>query len=202
MRRRAFIQNGAAATVAATALTQATSVAQDNKPGTRKPLEVPKRVLGKTGAEVTILNGGTARAPGALDRLLRFEYSRGVRFYDTAADPSTSDVVLTAAVSLDEARWLVQECNRTKAVYSMAENCIYMRPNVLVSSMVEAGLFGSRSEYSGAGSLPVIVGCKLGMPAITNVTETEQTSDGMLVHKMLEKGRRIVFRCQPRLCGN
>ena len=35
MRRRAFIQNGAAATVAATALTPAASVAQDNTPGTR-----------------------------------------------------------------------------------------------------------------------------------------------------------------------
>ena len=60
MRRREFIQTGAAATVAATALTQAESVAQDNKPAALKPLEVPKRMLGKTGVEVTILNGGTA----------------------------------------------------------------------------------------------------------------------------------------------
>lgn len=60
-------------------------------------------------------------------------------------------------------------------------------------------LFGSRSEFSGEGSLPVIVGCALGIPAITNVTEIEQTSDGMLIHKMLEKGRRVVFRCRPRL---
>src|SRR5262245_22439172 len=91
MRRRAFIQNGAAAAVATTALTQTESVAQDNAPGTRKPLEVPKRVLGKTGVEVTILNGGTARAPGSLDRLLRFEYSRGVRFFDTAASYGTEE---------------------------------------------------------------------------------------------------------------
>src|SRR3954452_21840570 len=91
MRRREFIQTGAAATVAATALTHAESAAQDNTPGTRKPLEVPRRVLGKTGVEVTILNGGTARAPGALDRLLRFEYSRGVRFFDTAASYGTED---------------------------------------------------------------------------------------------------------------
>jgi len=89
MRRRAFIQNGAAATVAATALTQAASVAQDNTPGTGKPLEIPKRMLGKTGVEVTILDGGTLRVPGALDRLLRFAYSRGVRFFDTAASYGT-----------------------------------------------------------------------------------------------------------------
>src|SRR3954452_19189885 len=89
MHRRTFIQNSAAATVAATGLTPAASEAQNNPPGTRKPLEMPKRVLGKTGVEVTILDGGTARAPGALDRLLRFEYSRGVRFFDTAASYGT-----------------------------------------------------------------------------------------------------------------
>ena len=91
MRRRAFIQNGAAAAVAATALAQAESVAQDKSPATPKPHEMPKRTLGKTGVEVTILNGGTARAPGTLDRLLRFEYSRGVRFFDTAASYGTEE---------------------------------------------------------------------------------------------------------------
>jgi predicted aldo/keto reductase-like oxidoreductase len=87
MRRRAFMQTGAAATVAATALTQSESLAQEGQ----KPLDLPRRVLGKTGVEVTILNGGTARAPGALDRLLRFQYSRGVRFFDTAASYGTEE---------------------------------------------------------------------------------------------------------------
>ena len=49
---------------------------------------------------------------------------------------------VTAAVSLDEARWLVREAQRSQAVYMMAENCIYMKPNVLVKAMVDAGLFG------------------------------------------------------------
>ena len=49
---------------------------------------------------------------------------------------------VTAAVSLDEARWLVQACKASKATYFMAENSNYMRPNVLVRAMVEAGLFG------------------------------------------------------------
>jgi len=49
---------------------------------------------------------------------------------------------VTAAVSIDEARWLVQACKRSQAVYVMAENYTYMKPNVLVRSMVEAGLFG------------------------------------------------------------
>ena len=49
---------------------------------------------------------------------------------------------VTAAVAMDEARWLVQECKKSSAIYFMAENYTYMRPNVLVRAMVEAGLFG------------------------------------------------------------
>ena len=49
---------------------------------------------------------------------------------------------VTAAVSVDEARWLVQECRKSQATYMMAENYIYMKPNVLVTALVEAGLFG------------------------------------------------------------
>ena len=79
-------------------------MAQDNTPGTRKPLEVPRRVLGKTGVEVTILNGGTARAPGALDRLLRFEYSRGVRFFDTAASYGTEEAFKKWFAAMPEVR--------------------------------------------------------------------------------------------------
>ncbi len=49
---------------------------------------------------------------------------------------------VTAAVSLDEARWLVQACRSSQGVYMMAENYIYRKEVVLVQSMVEAGLFG------------------------------------------------------------
>jgi len=42
----------------------------------------------------------------------------------------------------DRARGLLQECNKSQAVYMMVENYIYTKPNVLVRSMVEAGLFG------------------------------------------------------------
>jgi predicted dehydrogenase len=43
---------------------------------------------------------------------------------------------------LDEARWLVREADRSQAVYMMAENCLYMKHNVLIKAMVDAGLFG------------------------------------------------------------
>ena len=49
---------------------------------------------------------------------------------------------VTAAVSIDECRWLTQACAGSDAVYMMAENYIYMKPNVLVQALVEAGLFG------------------------------------------------------------
>lgn len=49
---------------------------------------------------------------------------------------------VTAAVSLDQARWLVQTCRQSSATYMMAENCNYNRQNRLVSAIVDAGLFG------------------------------------------------------------
>ena len=47
-----------------------------------------------------------------------------------------------AGVSIEECRELVRECKRSKAVYMMAENYTYMRPNVLVRELVRRGLFG------------------------------------------------------------
>ena len=43
---------------------------------------------------------------------------------------------VTATVALDESRWLVQACKTSKAIYMMAENYIYMKPNVLVQALV------------------------------------------------------------------
>jgi predicted dehydrogenase len=47
-----------------------------------------------------------------------------------------------AAVSLDEARWLVDACKRSTALYMMAENYNYLKETMLVTAMVEAGVFG------------------------------------------------------------
>jgi predicted aldo/keto reductase-like oxidoreductase len=81
--RRGFMQAAAAGTTAASVLAQGVP-AQEPGAVDRKT-ELPRRVLGKTGVEVTLLNQGTVRAPGALDRLLRYSFSKGVRYYDTAA---------------------------------------------------------------------------------------------------------------------
>jgi len=47
-----------------------------------------------------------------------------------------------AGVSIEECRQLVEACKASDAVYMMAENYTYMRPNVLVRALVQAGLFG------------------------------------------------------------
>lgn len=54
-----------------------------------------------------------------------------------------------AAVSLEEARVLVEACSRSSAVYMMAENYTYMRPNAIVREMVRRGEFGT--PYFGEG---------------------------------------------------
>ncbi len=47
-----------------------------------------------------------------------------------------------AGVSIEECRVLTQACHASKGVYMMAENYTYLRSNVIVRSLVEAGLFG------------------------------------------------------------
>jgi predicted aldo/keto reductase-like oxidoreductase len=77
--RRAFLQAGALAT--ATALSTAPGAsAQDAAP---KSSELPRRPLGKTGVDITILDQGTGKGPD-VDRLLRLGFARGVRAYDTS----------------------------------------------------------------------------------------------------------------------
>ncbi len=81
LHRRDFLaQTGALASVTAlsTVASGSTAAAQQASKTT-----LPRRPLGKTGLDVTIVNQGTWRAPG-LDRLVRFAYANGVRVFDTA----------------------------------------------------------------------------------------------------------------------
>lgn len=47
-----------------------------------------------------------------------------------------------AGVSMEECRELVLACRASSAIYMMAENYTYQRPNVLVRELVRKGLFG------------------------------------------------------------
>jgi len=80
VRRREFLQAGAM--VGATALTLGAATTRAGDEAASKTL-VPTRKLGRTGVDVSILNQGTWQSP-SLDRLVRFAYANGVRYYDTA----------------------------------------------------------------------------------------------------------------------
>jgi predicted aldo/keto reductase-like oxidoreductase len=79
--RRTFLQAGALATASALAIGSSADAQT-----AAKSTVLPKRKLGKTGVEMTMLEMGTGalREQGVLDRLLRLSFANGVRTYDTA----------------------------------------------------------------------------------------------------------------------
>jgi aryl-alcohol dehydrogenase-like predicted oxidoreductase len=79
--RRKFLQAGALVAASATA-GAANGSAQDTPPA--PPTTLPKRPLGKTGAQITLLDIGTGRGRG-VGRLLRYAYAQGIRAFDTSA---------------------------------------------------------------------------------------------------------------------
>ncbi len=74
--RRTFLQAGALA--AATAASLAPGAKAQEAPA-RTPT-IPRRTLGKTGIEVTMLEQGAVRAE-MLDRIVRFSFASGVRVF-------------------------------------------------------------------------------------------------------------------------
>jgi predicted aldo/keto reductase-like oxidoreductase len=78
--RRTFLRAGAA-TLATAATTTAGAAPQDAPAA--KPAELPKRKLGKTDVEVTLLDQGVIRG-SSFDRLVRFAFGQGIRVFDTA----------------------------------------------------------------------------------------------------------------------
>ncbi len=78
--RRAFLQAGAAAT--ASAISLGTNLKAQDAAEKASPV-IPRRPLGKTGVEITLLDQGAVRGP-SLDRILRFAFANGIRTFDTA----------------------------------------------------------------------------------------------------------------------
>src|SRR4051812_41424137 len=90
MDRRLFLQTGTGAMAAATGLVAGNAAGQGPAAGQDKTV-LPRRVLGKTGVEVTLLNHGTDGEPAGLGRLLRVAYREGVRYFDTAEGYKNSE---------------------------------------------------------------------------------------------------------------
>jgi predicted aldo/keto reductase-like oxidoreductase len=81
--RRNFLGTGAAALAVATCAGDRPAGAAQTAPPTAQPAVLPRRKLGRTGVDVTILTMGTWQSP-ALDRLLRYAWSNGIRYVDSA----------------------------------------------------------------------------------------------------------------------
>jgi predicted aldo/keto reductase-like oxidoreductase len=105
--RRTFLQSGALATAALGAAP--VLKAQEGGP---RPLELPRRPLGKTGVDITILDQGTGKGPD-VDRLLRYGFARGVRAYDTSETYHSE-----AAFK----RWFAQEPGVRKQIFLVTKD--------------------------------------------------------------------------------
>src|SRR5205823_3362023 len=112
--RRTFLQAGALAT--ASAASSAPGAGAQEAPGRgnakakAKAKEttptLPKRPLGKSGIEVTLLEQGAARGPSA-DRTLKFAFARGIRLFDTAKVYGTE---------INFKRWFEQDASIRKQI--------------------------------------------------------------------------------------
>jgi uncharacterized protein len=77
--RRTFLRSGTLAV--STAIGMVPRLEAQN--AAAKPAELPKRKLGGTGIDVTLLNQGSVLGAG-FDRILRLSFAAGVRMFDTA----------------------------------------------------------------------------------------------------------------------
>ncbi len=111
IKRRDFLQASAAAAGASALVGGSTqqALADDAPKGTTT---LPKRPLGKTGVDVTILNQGTWKASG-LDRILRFAYEQGIRYFDTAHSYGSEPGIK---------RWLAQTPEVRKNIFLVSKD--------------------------------------------------------------------------------
>ena len=79
--RRTFLRSGTLATAAALGATAGLKAQAQDAPA--KAPAIPRRRLGKTGIDVTILDQGSVLGAG-FDRILRLSFAGGVRMFDTA----------------------------------------------------------------------------------------------------------------------
>jgi uncharacterized protein len=83
--RRDFLGAGAGAVAVAGTVGIGREASAQTGSQASKSTVLPKRTLGRTGVEVSMLNLGTWKSVG-LDRILRFAWANGIRYIDTAKD--------------------------------------------------------------------------------------------------------------------
>ncbi|MFO0911131.1 MAG: aldo/keto reductase [Isosphaeraceae bacterium] len=128
--RRTFLQTGAlAAAASAAGMAPIATTAAD--PDTT----LPKRPLGKTGVDITLLDIGTGRGRG-VDRLLRYAYSRGIRAFDTSA---------TYQSEPDFKAWFEQEPAVRKSIFLVTKDT--PRSGGELQGMIDARCAAMGTDY-------------------------------------------------------
>lgn len=81
---------------------------------------------------------------------------------------------VTAAVSIAECRQLAAACKKSKGVYCMAENGLYLRDNIIIGELVRQGLFGvpyyAEGEYLHYWAPPVKEVWRIAHTSVNGVT--------------------------------
>jgi predicted aldo/keto reductase-like oxidoreductase len=103
--RREFLQAGATVAAASAMTLGAGSTSQAQAQDKAKSV-VPTRKLGKTGAEVSIINVGTGgwRGNASAPQLLRVAYANGIRYFDTANAYGTEPAISNFFKAVPEAK--------------------------------------------------------------------------------------------------
>jgi aryl-alcohol dehydrogenase-like predicted oxidoreductase len=126
--RRAFLRAGAAASASAFSLSNGSSAQESQKAAAEPPMTVPRRLLGKTGVEVTMLDLGSGVGPGTnFERILRAAYASGIRTFDTAKIYGTEP---------NFKRWFQQMPEVRKEIFLIAKERP-RRPSELLTSIDE-----------------------------------------------------------------
>jgi aryl-alcohol dehydrogenase-like predicted oxidoreductase len=133
--RRGFLGAGAGALAVAAALGERPSAAAQDAPKATGSVVLPKRKLGRSGIEVTMLNIGTWRSSG-VERLLRFAWANGVRYIDTAKSYGTEPAV---------GRWFQQTPEARKDVFLVTKD--HPRSPRLLIEQLDQRLDALKTDY-------------------------------------------------------
>jgi aryl-alcohol dehydrogenase-like predicted oxidoreductase len=121
--RRGFLEAGAGALAIAAAIGERPAAAQGAPKSTGSAV-LPRRKLGRTGQDVTILTQGTWRSAGG-ERLLRYSWANGVRYFDTAQSYGSEPMIGQWLKAMPEARkdlFLVTKYHATASPRELIEN--------------------------------------------------------------------------------
>jgi aryl-alcohol dehydrogenase-like predicted oxidoreductase len=134
--RRGFLVTGAGALAVATSLGEGPAAAAQTTSKTTGSAVLPKRTLGRTGVEVTILNLGTWRSAGG-ERLLRYAWANGVRYFDTAKSYGSEPMI---------GRWLKAMPEARKQVFLVTKDHPLRTPRELIQQ-IDQRLAALQTDY-------------------------------------------------------